>query len=238
MLLRSARRAGIDEVRAYPPLSVDPGFAAAHRAILTQKIGAGYWLWKPYIIGAALAQAQPGDWVIYADAGACFTRGLAPLLSTVAAADALFFENDTLNRTYVKRDCFVLTGTDTPDYHAARQLDAALICLRKTPAAGAFVDRWLALCTDARMLTDSPNQCGLPDLPGFRAHRHDQAVLSLLARREAACVQARVLPRDAKFAYLMHHRRRVGWLPLALWHWTHDGIEQTQRAARWRRRQR
>jgi hypothetical protein len=33
-------------------------------------------------------------------------------------------------------------------------------------------------------LTDLPNTCSLPNYPEFRDHRHDQAILSLLARRE------------------------------------------------------
>ena len=34
---------------------------------------------------------------------------------------------------------------------------------------------------DARILCDGPNVCGLPNLDGFRDHRHDQSILTILA---------------------------------------------------------
>ncbi len=52
-----------------------------------------------------------------------------------------------------------------------------------TPWACALVAEWLESCRDRRVLTDEPNTCGLPNLPGFVDHRHDQSVLSLQAGR-------------------------------------------------------
>jgi hypothetical protein len=44
---------------------------------------------------------------------------------------------------------------------------------------------WLAYACEDELITDSPNRLGLPNLPGFVDHRHDQSILSLLAAREA-----------------------------------------------------
>lgn len=60
------------------------------------------------------------------------------------------------------------------------------------------MDAWLEYCTDDRILTNKPNECGQPNLPEFRAHRHDQAVLSVLYWRE----------RD-RLAHLLHERRTL-----------------------------
>jgi hypothetical protein len=35
-------------------------------------------------------------------------------------------------------------------------------------------------CRDPRVVSDQPNRCGLPNLPGFIAHRHDQSILTNL----------------------------------------------------------
>jgi hypothetical protein len=37
----------------------------------------------------------------------------------------------------------------------------------------------LELCSDRRLVSDDPSREGLDELPGFRAHRHDQALLTL-----------------------------------------------------------
>lgn len=46
-----------------------------------------------------------------------------------------------------------------------------------------LVSEWLKYATDARSITDEPNVLGLPNYPEFYDHRHDQAVLSLLAKK-------------------------------------------------------
>ena len=51
-----------------------------------------------------------------------------------------------------------------------------------------FFAEWLRHAQDERNLTDAPNQCGLPNYPGFVEHRHDQSILSLLGRREGVAV--------------------------------------------------
>jgi hypothetical protein len=75
-------------------------------------------------------------------------------------------------------------SADEPAYYEAQMVDASFVVLMKTPHACAFAAEWFEKCQDRRLLTDEPNTCGLPDLPGFVDHRHDQSVLSLLARRE------------------------------------------------------
>ena len=47
--------------------------------ILTQERGAGYWLWKPYIILRVMQQAEHGDVVVYTDAGITFRHDIAML---------------------------------------------------------------------------------------------------------------------------------------------------------------
>jgi hypothetical protein len=39
------------------------------------------------------------------------------------------------------------------------------------------------LSTDVRAISDDANVLGKPDYPGFREHRHDQSIFSLLTKR-------------------------------------------------------
>jgi len=60
---------------------------------------------------------------------------------------------------------------------------ASFILIKKTEFSMSFIEEWLTFCQDYRILTDSPNECGLENFQNFFDHRHDQSVLSLLARK-------------------------------------------------------
>ncbi len=225
-LVASARRLGVGSVSALNPATVSsPAFASRHRDTLALAEGAGYWLWKPRIILDALERSADNDLVLYADSGADLRASPDALVAAAAGRDGVLFWNDYPNWMHVKRDAFVLTGTDDPRYHRARQLDAAFLLFRNTPRVRAFVRLWLDHCADPRQLTDQPNTCGLPDLPGFAAHRHDQSLLTLLYLRERGRLDFRTFARRVKHRHFRHHRRRATWVPIWLWHAFHDGGE-------------
>jgi hypothetical protein len=216
-LIRSATGRGVDSVLAGGRTDLSVDFRQRHRQILDHSRGAGYWLWKPYVILEGLQWAADGDTVVYMDAGITVRRSLEPLLELARRSDLVLVQNRHPNASYVKRDCFVLTGTDTPACHGAPQLDASLLLLRNTAANRAFVEAWLMYCTDARVLTDQPNECGLPDLPGFAEHRHDQAVLSVLWWRERSRLPHVLCDPETKATYLRHHHRRNRFVPIGVW---------------------
>ncbi len=224
-LVASARRHGVSSILALNAATLGAGFVAAHPTLFAKREGAGYWLWKPRIILDALERAAEDDLVVYADSGSDLRAPLGPLAATAQGRDGVLFWNDYPNWMHVKRDAFVLTDTDLPRFHQARQLDAAFLVLRNNHRVRAFVRLWLEHCTDPRQLTDQPNTCGRPDLPGFIQHRHDQSLLTLLFLRERAGLDFRTLARRLKNRHFRHHRRRAAWQPIWLWHTFHDGGE-------------
>lgn len=192
-LMRTAHDHGIDELRPWRvELLRKTPFYQAHRSTLDHPRGAGYWLWKPYIILETLEHAASGDIVVYSDAGVTVIRSLAPLFALCAEKggillfgghyDGIGGQQNTCE-VWTKRDCFVLMECDTPRYYRAPMLDASFIVFMKNPQSTSLVNEWLNLCRDPRSLTDSPNQLGLRNRPGFMGHRHDQSILSLLAAR-------------------------------------------------------
>lgn len=219
-LLRSAAGKGLDVLLAHGRSELPAAFLARHRHILEQRRGAGYWLWKPYLIRECLRRADEGDVVLYLDSSVLVRRPLQPLLEQAAQSHLLLLENVHANATHVKRDCFVLTGTDVPACHRATHLDASFLAVRNTDANRRFVNAWLEYCADDRILTDKPNECGQPDLAGFLAHRHDQAVLSVLLWRERHRLAHLLHAAGALGDYLQHHRRRSAWVPIPVWHHT------------------
>lgn len=56
-----------DEYISYSDKDIDHEFYEKNKFILTQRRGAGYWLWKPYVILKTLNEMQNGDLLFYLD---------------------------------------------------------------------------------------------------------------------------------------------------------------------------
>lgn len=186
-LNRSARRHGINEIRSFDfdKDIVGSAFYSNHRSILSHKRGIGYWLWKPYIILEVMKSIDEGDVVIYADCGIEIIDDLTPLIEICEEREPilLFANHNFLNAQFTKRDCFVEMGCDEERYWYSLQCDAAFMLFRKTKFTMHFLTRWMNYCEQEQVLTDQPNLCGRPNLPGFVDHRHDQSVISILAEK-------------------------------------------------------
>jgi hypothetical protein len=179
------RRGRFDQAIAYGPDDIDLEFRRRNSHILDQERGNGYWLWKPYFIRRTLDQLANGDFLFYCDAGAIFLDPIAPLLELCihSGQDILSFELDHREGTWTKRDAFVLLDCDQPQYVDSLQRLASFSLWLNSEEARQFADRWLLMAQDERILTDTTNTMGLPNYAGFREHRHDQSVFSLLAKK-------------------------------------------------------
>lgn len=183
----SAVRFGIDETISWNKSDLKTtDFWRENRAILKQKRGAGYWLWKPYIILKALEKAALGDIVVYADSGIEIIQPLDPLFELLNERRSIivFSCGGHLNKTWTKRDCFKLLECDSEKYWNTEQRLASFQLYKKTPVTIKFVTEWLEMSRDARAITDMPNQLGEDNLDGFVDHRHDQSIFSLLTIRD------------------------------------------------------
>jgi len=165
---------------------LDPDFIRRNSPILSRPRGAGYWLWKPYVILKTLRMLQPEDWLFYTDAGCLFQRPVQPMIDQespgIDRQGLLIFEGGFRERVYCKRDTFILMGLDAPRFTNTLQCVASFLLLRPTEFAIALVESWLRWAQDPRVLTDMPNTRGMPNYPEFKDHRHDQAILSLLGK--------------------------------------------------------
>jgi len=177
---------GANQVRSYSPVDIfGTPFYDKNKGILKEGRGAGYWLWKPYIILDALNSLEDGDVVLYCDAGIEVISPLSDLISVCLSSSdvGLFNCGDFVNKEWTKRDCFVFMGCDESKYWEGRHLNAGIQVYRNSEKSRLFVMQYLSYCEDRRILSDDPNVCGDDNLVGFRAHRHDQSVLSILAIR-------------------------------------------------------
>jgi len=180
----SALKHGIKEIKSFDfeDLKAFP-FYEENKKILQAPKGIGYWLWKPFIILQAMKEISEGDIIIYADCGIEIIDSLDPLISICRKDNpVLLFANENLkNRFWTKRDCFVIMHCDEKKYWDGLQSDASFSLFRKSPQAEIFLNEWLNYCRDERVVSGNPNVCGKKNFFGFKEHRWDQSVLSLLA---------------------------------------------------------
>ena len=185
---------GFDTAITLGRKNLDAEFCARNQFLLSQKRGAGYWVWKPYIILQTLRHVmQDDDVLFYSDSGAHFLANTRPYLDICLShpeKPVLLFELAArmTNRNWTKRDCFVLMDADRQPYLDQPQILSGYIVCGKNRYTMDFFAEWLRFAQDERAVTDMRNQCGLPNYPGFVEHRHDQSILSLLGRKEGVAV--------------------------------------------------
>lgn len=184
--LQSFTRFGCNRV-----LSFDENSLVAQQArsenpeIFTHKRGYGYWLWKPYVIEAAMDATAVGSPILYTDIALELVASIQPLLIHSKGQDVCVFRNSggALQRCYTKRDAFILMDADSPEFWNDEMVCGTYILFHNTEKARAFVRQWKRFMRDPRILTDVSGACELQEFPDFVAHRHDQSILSILATK-------------------------------------------------------
>lgn len=183
--------------------SLDTEFKRKNQHILSQSRGGGFWLWKPYIILATLKQVKDGDYVFYIDSGNKIVSDPGILFNTVDTTDKgiLLFENRDgsymdkevqgkvwQNYMFTKYDCFEKMKCNTKEYIYGNQIDGSYILVKRNNYNIGFFEEYLKWAEDEDIITDIPNKLG-ENYPGFRDHRHDQSICSLLAIREKLLIE-------------------------------------------------
>ena len=157
--------------------------------LLDDKRGAGWWLWKPYVILDAIEQVDEGDIVVYCDCGDMFSPGLIPYLEQNIGKDdlSLLLLGGHPNRQYTKKDCFIGMDCDEEDYWNSTQLEAGFMVWKACAQSARIVNDWLKYCLDFDILNDEPSTKGEESFD-FKEHRHDQSILTNLAIKEGLSV--------------------------------------------------
>jgi len=193
-----------DQIIAADESDLDPTFRQKFSEQLKPNIrGYGYWVWKPQIILQELENMNEGDILQYADVGFTinpqgikrlgdyFDRAAKSKSGVVAfqgrrPEPPMFDDGRELptwpDREWTKGDLFDYFGarnnhliTDTPT------VQAGLLFVRKSPQAEEILREWLSVYYfDFHLADDSPSVS--PNFPGFREHRHDQSIFSIIAK--------------------------------------------------------
>lgn len=185
--VKSAIRTGKADVTIeYGPECLDENFCKNNESILKQSRGAGYWIWKPYIIYSTLLKMNDGDYLIYSDAGACYVNRISFLIESLEETnqDIMCFSLENIEKIWTKRDAFIMLDCDEPYFTDSRQICAGYILVKKTNYSMKFIKKYLDVIQNEQLLTNADNIMGKENYEGFIEHRHDQSIWSLLCKKE------------------------------------------------------
>lgn len=212
-LLMSAINQGFDVLYAYNASHLDDDFKNKNQHILKQQRGAGYWLWKPYVILKTLNTMPEDDILVYLDSGVLLDnpdgyKTMHILLEALANSPKSIFLRSVghTNRKYIKRDLLHYMDMNTEYVRNQMQVYATMIFVKNTAQARELVAEWLEINQNENLSTDKPSV--LQEYPDFEDHRHDQAILTLLSYKYPEICE--VVGDDTKFSsWINVHRRRA-----------------------------
>jgi len=189
----------IGTITSFIPDDIPAVFKSVYSGILSTPRGAGYWWWKPYFILRKLNEIPVGDYVIYVDADLAINGDPNDVVHETDYNQGIsVIDNATSSYKYTKRDCFIMMGVDTEEYHNSPQSWAAIVAVKHNPFSVNFITEWLMCCCNKHLIDDSPSVMG-DELSGFEQHRWDQSILSILLKKSGITM----LPnsRDSIFAH-------------------------------------
>ena len=162
----------------------ETGFYRDNADILDLQRGAGYWIWKPYIILQSLNFIDEGDTIFYLDCGDTFKSGIKNKIQELLKdRDMVISTSFFSQKAYTKRDCFDLMDCDSEEFWDAHQVEAGIVAFKKNIKTVSFIEEWLKFSLDKNIVTDLANICGKSNFKDFIDHRHDQSILTNLCTK-------------------------------------------------------
>lgn len=185
-LIKSALKFGVNYYYIYTFDTIQQTeFYNENKAILSFPKGAGYCLWKPYIILEILKKIPDEDVLIYIDSGIEVIEPLEPLINLAEKQPIVLFQvHNHFNRMWTKRDAFVLMDCDSDHFYNKEQVNGAIQIFKSGKQAISFVSDWLFFAKNINIISDLPNIMGSPNLLEFQENRYDQSILTNLAIKE------------------------------------------------------
>jgi hypothetical protein len=176
----SALKHGCDRSFIMNEKSISAEFYRLNESILKSHRGAGYWLWKPYIIFNMLTKIENNAILVYTDAGVEIVDNIKYLIDRMNT-DVFLFGNNYPHIEWCKADVMnaILPNWEYEHNNDKRQAQASVLIIKNTHGARLFIAEWLKYCQIDHFIDDSESY--EKNYIYFAEHRHDQAILTTLA---------------------------------------------------------
>lgn len=161
---------------------VDTPLYFAHKELLDNARGAGYWLWKPYIILKTMLETKlKYDVYIYLDSDIQITGSVVPFAMLTKEQAVVAIRTTYQQARFCKRDCSVAFQVEDNAYTQWYQIQAGTVAYANTPEAVMFLTDWMVTCCNHHFINDEPSV--ISNFPFFLDNRHDQALFTLVYRK-------------------------------------------------------
>ena len=177
-----------DTVTPYGTDDLDDDFREQFKNILSQRRGAGYWIWKCHIIKKKLNEINDNDILIYLDAGCSInTKGkkrffeYIDMLNNSDTGIISFQMSQHSEKTWTTTEIFNYFNISLDDEIAkSGQIIGGVRIMKKNKNLINMIDKEIkALYDNPMMFTDHFNNIRHP---GFRDNRHEQSVFSIIRK--------------------------------------------------------
>jgi hypothetical protein len=177
---------------------------------LKDKIGAGYWLWKPIIIKKAIELSNESDIIVYLDSGCKINRSnhWGFLFNILKNKEAIFFKYNSdidyewgyfgINSTKLGYWChpqfkdYFNKKINNINWYELDKFMAGVIFIKKSKN-NVIINKWYELAlTEPKLFFDEVIETRISN-DKFNSHRHDQSVLSILINLYSFCDNVEIL---------------------------------------------
>lgn len=165
-------------VKEYMEKTLDPGY--------------GFYSWKPLIILDVMDKINPGDVVLYHDAGRkeynfSIEKDVNILIEKVIKhhKGIGIAQSGYLHRQWCKRDCFINMNCNEERYWNLNHLSATWSIWEKNELSLKILNEWKHYCFDEKgtITTNDSLHGKISDFSDFQQHRHDQAIITNLIEK-------------------------------------------------------
>ena len=177
-----------DSITLYNENDLDDSVKEVTKPALEQPRGAGYWIWKPFIIQKKLKEIDEGDFLIYVDIGITLNKhakkNFHDLLSLAQSSDhgTVCFHTGHKEKTFCVKEIFEhLECSDNETLKDTFQFIAGILIFHKNKNLINLIDEWCDIAYNNPMLFTDELADGNQDFE-FEENRHDQAVFSVLRK--------------------------------------------------------
>lgn len=140
------------------------------------------WAFKSICIYDALNRVEDGDVILYIDSNDILINDPQPIID-FAIRYGIYSHDHTptyySNGDWTQRDMFIRMGCDEERYWNAPQIQVNIMAFCKNDFVMNFVGEWVKYSTDYETMIQNI----YPNLPGFKEHRHEQSVFSILREK-------------------------------------------------------
>lgn len=241
-LAQSAVNKGADFILNYRKHHLDPKFVKKNTKLLDYSKGAGYWVWKPWIILQTFKYAPENSIVIYLDSGFVVTAPLTPLIDLAKQHDIVLVKHDDLGTTcgmVTQPETFQQMNCQTEACYKSPHIWSGIVIYRNTPSARQFVEKWLEYSQNLTCNVENEIlNYGTPQAkskfktyPGFIHHHNEESILSVLYAKDSNGKYVLPLSELGKMKTVFwHHRHPKGEL-YSILPYMHRGV--VNRWERW-----